>query len=272
MGSVETLVRNNIQQHKIDMADEVINAGRFDQRTTQEERRLTLEALLHDEERYQQTVHDVPTLQEVNRMIARTDEEVEIFDRMDEENGWPGELIPYHKVPKWLRVGSIEVNSAVAATSKEAMKRGFVEAVGTCEAEEKLLAKGTKRMAKEEPKYSRSRTVDRKRRKLEEERVVYEDVDDEEFEEEREAVIEKALKAADADDEEEEEGEIDEEEDQDEGGVIIIIMAALCSSKHLIGRCHIVIILNLNQSVVTIVGCLAYDVTLCIPVSVSSCS
>ncbi len=104
MGSVETLVRNNIQQHKIDMADEVINAGRFDQRTTQEERRLTLEALLHDEERYQQTVHDVPTLQEVNRMIARTDEEVEIFDRMDEENGWPGELIPYHKVPKWLRV------------------------------------------------------------------------------------------------------------------------------------------------------------------------
>ena len=30
MGSVESLVHNNIQQYKIDMADEVINADRFD--------------------------------------------------------------------------------------------------------------------------------------------------------------------------------------------------------------------------------------------------
>lgn len=144
MGSVESLVRNNIQQHKIDMADEVINAGRFDQRTTQEERRLTLEALLHDEERYQQTVHDVPTLQEVNRMIARTDEELELFDRMDEEFNWAGELLSHKKVPKWLRVGSREVNAAVDATSKEAMKKGFLGTVGTQEAEDQLLSQVTK--------------------------------------------------------------------------------------------------------------------------------
>ncbi|GJW06478.1 ATP-dependent helicase BRM isoform X1 [Tanacetum coccineum] len=37
-------------------------------------------SLLRDEERYQQTVHDVPSLQEVNRMIARSEEEVELFD------------------------------------------------------------------------------------------------------------------------------------------------------------------------------------------------
>jgi len=55
-------VRNNIQQFKIEMADEVINAGRFDQCTTQEERRMTLEALLHDEDRYQQAVDDVPSM------------------------------------------------------------------------------------------------------------------------------------------------------------------------------------------------------------------
>ncbi|KAL5067714.1 hypothetical protein RYX36_018601 [Vicia faba] len=64
IGSIEGLIRNNIQQYKIDMADEVINVGRFDQRTTHEERRLTLETLLHDEERYQETIHDVPSLQE----------------------------------------------------------------------------------------------------------------------------------------------------------------------------------------------------------------
>lgn len=123
MGSIESLIRNNIQQYKIDMADEVINAGRFDQRTTHEERRMTLETLLHDEERYQETVHDVPSLQEVNRMIARSEEEVELFDQMDEELDWIEEMSIYEQVPKWLRAGTKEVNSTVAALSKRPLKK-----------------------------------------------------------------------------------------------------------------------------------------------------
>ncbi|KAL5572892.1 hypothetical protein UlMin_022489 [Ulmus minor] len=122
MGSIEGLIRNNIQQYKIDMADEVINAGRFDQRTTHEERRMTLETLLHDEERYQETVHDVPSLQEVNRMIARSEEEVELFDQMDEELDWIEEMTSYEQVPKWLRTSSREVNTTVAALSKRPTK------------------------------------------------------------------------------------------------------------------------------------------------------
>jgi len=39
-------VRNNIQKMKIDMANEVIDAGRFDMQTSMEERKQTLEALL----------------------------------------------------------------------------------------------------------------------------------------------------------------------------------------------------------------------------------
>lgn len=39
-------MRNSIQKTKIDMANEVIDAGRFDMSTTQEERKETLEALL----------------------------------------------------------------------------------------------------------------------------------------------------------------------------------------------------------------------------------
>ena len=39
-------MRNNIQKTKIDMANEVIDAGRFNMATTQEERKETLEALL----------------------------------------------------------------------------------------------------------------------------------------------------------------------------------------------------------------------------------
>ncbi|KAK9056168.1 hypothetical protein SSX86_027257 [Deinandra increscens subsp. villosa] len=122
IGSIESLIRNNIQQYKIDMADEVINAGRFDQRTTHEERRSTLESLLRDEERYQETVHDVPSLQEVNRMIARSEEEVELFDQMDEEFDWADEMTRYDQVPKWLRAGTREVNTTVARLSKKPPK------------------------------------------------------------------------------------------------------------------------------------------------------
>lgn len=122
IGSIESLIRNNIQQYKIEMADEVINAGRFDQRTTHEERRLTLETLLHDEERYQETVHDVPSLQEVNRMIARSEEEVELFDQMDEELDWIEEMTQYDQVPEWLRASTREVNAAIAALSKRPSK------------------------------------------------------------------------------------------------------------------------------------------------------
>lgn len=122
IGSIEGLIRNNIQQYKIDMADEVINAGRFDQRTTHEERRMTLETLLHDEERYQETVHDVPSLQEVNRMIARSEDEVELFDQMDEEFGWIEEMTRYDQVPKWLRASTKEVNATIANLSKKPSK------------------------------------------------------------------------------------------------------------------------------------------------------
>jgi len=122
IGSVESLIRNNIQQYKIDMADEVINAGRFDQRTTHEERRLTLETLLHDEERYQENVHNVPSLQELNRLIARSDEEVELFDQMDEELDWPEEIMQHDEVPQWLRANTREVNAAIASLSKKPSK------------------------------------------------------------------------------------------------------------------------------------------------------
>lgn len=122
MGSIESLIRKNIQQYKIDMADEVINAGRFDQRTTHEERRMTLETLLHDEERYQETVHDVPSLQEVNRMIARSEEEVELFDQLDEEFDWTEEMIKHNQVPKWLRAGSRELDAVAAKLSKKPSK------------------------------------------------------------------------------------------------------------------------------------------------------
>lgn len=130
MGSIESLIRNNIQQYKIDMADEVINAGRFDQRTTHEERRVTLETLLHDEERYQENVHDVPSMKEVNRMIARSQEEIELFDQMDDDFDWTGDMLKYNQVPKWLRAGTRELNSTIASLSKKPPKDALLNNLG----------------------------------------------------------------------------------------------------------------------------------------------
>lgn len=53
--SIESLVRNNIQKIKTDMANEVIDAGRFDMETTMAERRVTLESMLQARPRAAQT-------------------------------------------------------------------------------------------------------------------------------------------------------------------------------------------------------------------------
>jgi SWI/SNF-related matrix-associated actin-dependent regulator of chromatin subfamily A protein 2/4 len=154
MGSIESLIRNNIQQYKIDMADEVINAGRFDQRTTHEERRMTLETLLHDEERYQETMHDVPSLQEVNRMIARSKDEVELFDQMDEEFDWTEEMTRYDQVPKWLRASSKEVDGTIAILSKKPSKAIlFADVMGMVSGEMETERKRVRPKGKKSPNY-----------------------------------------------------------------------------------------------------------------------
>ncbi|KAL5200095.1 hypothetical protein ABZP36_021298 [Zizania latifolia] len=193
MGSIESLIRNNIQQYKIDMADEVINAGRFDQRTTHEERRMTLETLLHDEERYQETVHDVPSLQQVNRMIARTEHEVELFDQMDEEFDWTGDMMKHNQVPKWLRVNSTELDTVVASLSKKPL-RNMLSGGIALDTNEKL----EKRRGRPKGSYKYS---------------IYRELDDEDVEETDEDSEERNTSSLP---EEGEIGEFEDEEDNDD--------------------------------------------------------
>lgn len=200
IGSIESLIRNNIQQYKIDMADEVINAGRFDQRTTHEERRLTLETLLHDEERYQETVHDVPSLQEVNRMIARSEDEVELFDQMDEELNWIEDMTRYDQVPKWLRASTRDVNIAVANLSKKPSKNTFFAANIGLESSEK----GSDLSPKTERKRGRPKG-----------KPVYRELDDENGEFSEASSDERNGYSA-----HEEEGEIGEFEDEEFSGAV----------------------------------------------------
>mmetsp|Transcript_631 Transcript_631/g.4262 ORF Transcript_631/g.4262 Transcript_631/m.4262 type:complete len:306 (-) Transcript_631:288-1205(-) len=109
------------------MADEVINAGRFDGRTTQEERRQTLEAMLQDEERNQTAKNEVPSTHEINRLLARSEEELRYFERIDLELDW---CIPMKRseVPKWMKFTQAMVDAAASSNAKSKPGlAGFIE-------------------------------------------------------------------------------------------------------------------------------------------------
>jgi SNF2 family DNA or RNA helicase len=116
--SIESLVRNQIQRIKIEMANEIIDAGRFDQQTTNEERRQTLETLLTDQEKSTRPQNVVPTWDDLNRALARTPEELEMFTRLDAEDGtWftPTEL---QEGPRWVMWTGNEAREAAQTSQK----------------------------------------------------------------------------------------------------------------------------------------------------------
>jgi len=84
--SVETIVRTVIQSAKQAMAAEIVDAGRFDKRTSNDARRATLEELLKETAaKGGAPTNSVPSHAEVNEMMARSPEEKKLFDEMDVE-------------------------------------------------------------------------------------------------------------------------------------------------------------------------------------------
>ncbi|DBA85268.1 TPA: hypothetical protein ACH3X2_005964 [Trebouxia sp. C0005] len=116
--SIESLVRNNIQKMKIDMANEVIDAGRFDMQTSMEERKQTLEALLQDEENLQRAHNEVPTDDELNMRLARGPAELATFRAIDAEMDATSQPMGMGEVPEWLLFDQQDVHDTLVATSK----------------------------------------------------------------------------------------------------------------------------------------------------------
>lgn len=116
--SLESSVRNVIQKQKIEMAAEVVDAGRFDGQTTHAERRETLENLLQAQANGRRQEVNVPPLSELNRQVARSEEEWQLFNRLDEELDWPGALMSSAECPTWIRYTQEEMDQAVFASSK----------------------------------------------------------------------------------------------------------------------------------------------------------
>ena len=117
--SIESVVRNVIQAGKIEMADEIINAGRFDQQTTHAERRETLEKLMSDQATGVVKSCAAPSLRELNRELARSAEEVLLFDAMDaDESLWPGPLLTSKDTPQFISYDAMDRDEAIASNAK----------------------------------------------------------------------------------------------------------------------------------------------------------
>lgn len=63
---------------------------------------MTLEKLLHTQQENRH-VQMVPTLAELNRMLARDERELELFESLDEELEWAHRLAAPAAIPAWMR-------------------------------------------------------------------------------------------------------------------------------------------------------------------------
>merc|ERR1719245_2937692 len=72
-------------RYKLNMDEKVIQAGMFNQRSTGSERQELLQSILREEADDEDEENEVPDDEVVNQMIARSEDEFELFQRMDME-------------------------------------------------------------------------------------------------------------------------------------------------------------------------------------------
>merc|ERR550525_1330004 len=77
-------------RYKLNMDEKVIQAGMFNQRSTGSERQELLQSILREEkDDDEDEENEVPDDETVNQMISRSEEEFELFQRMDIERRRP---------------------------------------------------------------------------------------------------------------------------------------------------------------------------------------
>ncbi|CAD7080477.1 unnamed protein product [Hermetia illucens] len=97
-------------RYKLNMDEKVIQAGMFDQKSTGSERQQFLQTILHQDDGDEEEENEVPDDEMINLMIARSEDELELFKKMDVERkkndmaNHPGRqrLIDESELPDWL--------------------------------------------------------------------------------------------------------------------------------------------------------------------------
>lgn len=103
-------------RYKLNMDEKVIQAGMFDQKSTGSERQQFLQTILHQDEEDGEEENEVPDDETINAMISRSEDELELFKKMDEERkekettnpNFKGRLINESELPDWLTKEEIE--------------------------------------------------------------------------------------------------------------------------------------------------------------------
>lgn len=97
-------------KYKLTMDEKVIQAGMFDQKSTGSERHQFLQSILHNDEDDEEE-NEVPDDETVNQMVARNEEEFQLFQKMDMERKVEEDSLGVHKksrliqedeLPDWL--------------------------------------------------------------------------------------------------------------------------------------------------------------------------
>jgi len=89
-------------RYKLNMDEKVIQAGMFNQRSTGSERQDLLQSILRAEESDDEEENEVPDDDAINAMIARSDEEIELFEKLDIERRREGADLGDKRKPRLI--------------------------------------------------------------------------------------------------------------------------------------------------------------------------
>ncbi|KAJ8942776.1 hypothetical protein NQ318_002936 [Aromia moschata] len=98
-------------KYKLTMDEKVIQAGMFDQKSTGSERQQFLQSILHNDGSDEEEENEVPDDETVNQMVARNEDEFQLFQKMDTERKVEEEKLGPHRkhrliqeseLPDWL--------------------------------------------------------------------------------------------------------------------------------------------------------------------------
>ena len=93
-------------RYKLNMDEKVIQAGMFNEKSTGTERQQFLKTILHQDEGDEEEENEVPDDETVNQMIARADNEFEIFQALDVQRkikeAGTERLMDETELPAWL--------------------------------------------------------------------------------------------------------------------------------------------------------------------------
>ncbi|KYB25022.1 brahma [Tribolium castaneum] len=120
-------------RYKLNMDEKVIQAGMFDQKSTGSERQQFLQSILHQDGDEEEEENEVPDDETVNQMVARSEAEFELFQKMDlERRREEAKLGPNRKprmmeiseLPDWLVKDDDEVDPWNYDETESALGRG----------------------------------------------------------------------------------------------------------------------------------------------------